>query len=159
MRDVVFKSEPGKSDAIVVSFHSQWKQALVDGELSAVIRRRVPKAQRPSWLYAYINSPVSQVACRAKIARIKHISLEEALRLTADLELTGPEIEAYFAKYETIGLYLLGEIQTARSPVSLIELRGAGNFSPPQSFLYLSDLGRQFIDSACNFRLPDGRCE
>jgi len=124
---------------------------LVEGKVQAVIRRQVPKSTQPEWLYAYVNSPVSELALRARVESVETVGIEEALRYSTELLLSRAEIETYFEGYKEMGLYHLGLASPSRTCVNLQRLREAGRFSPPQSFLYLSSEGREFLDSSCCF--------
>ena len=53
-----------RSDAIVVSFHAGYFDDVINGVITAVIRKRIPRSASPRWLYFYFNAPRSVLAAR-----------------------------------------------------------------------------------------------
>ena len=152
MTGIDFKARtPIEGASVVISFASRWLTPLVEGRVHAVIRRQFPKARQPAWLYAYVASPVSELVLRAEVKSITQVNLDESLRYSSELLLSRGEIATYFEGYEEMGLYLLGLSTPSRTSLKLGRLQEAGRFSPPQSFLYLSSEGREFLDSSCGF--------
>ncbi len=149
MRSIEYKASPSaQSDSVVVSFDSKWLEPLVAGDVHSVIRRRFPKARTPIWLYAYVNSPVSGLVCRSRIVAIDSLTLSDALGQASNLLLSSDEIRDYFGEYEHLGRYELGRAEVFGHTLGVNRLREAGRFFPPQSFLYLSRDGEDFVNEA-----------
>src|SRR5262245_198416 len=87
--------EDRRSEAIVVSFRSEWYNKLRRGTFSAIIRTCVPTRIEPRWLYFHINRPISAICGRAPIRSIRTISRELALALASELDLSASTIEEY----------------------------------------------------------------
>lgn len=135
-----------QSDAIVVSFNSDCDKKLLDGSFSAVIRKRIPRSVAPKWLYLHINSPVSAICGRARIKTIKDISLDEALAISNQLDLAPDVIRKYVGYAESIGCYLLSDIQTIPHKLKTEVIRDSLDYYPPQSFMVLAKHAKRIID-------------
>jgi hypothetical protein len=101
-----------RSDAIVVSFGSEWYDGLKDRKFSAVIRKRIPTSFMPRWLYFHINSPKSAICARAEILSMGEINNAQATRMTRTLDLSTDRIQAYLKSARTIGCYTLGKMHS-----------------------------------------------
>src|SRR4029077_7202705 len=109
-------------DGIVVSFGSEWHEALLKKRFKAVIRKRIPKTVQPRWLYFHINAPVSAACARAEICTIEDITRTQATSLRRDLALSEAEITAYLGSSSTIGCYKLGAIFLAKNDLPISEI-------------------------------------
>lgn len=144
-------SSESRSDAVVVSFDSQWYEKLCSKQFTCVIRKRVPMSSTPRWLYFHINSPKSAICARAEILSISHVELSEAIALADQLALTEAEISAYFHGKEQVGCYRLGTIKFAAKEVKAAELNRMMGFHPPQSFCFLANAAKAVVDRLCGF--------
>lgn len=140
-----------RSDAIIVSFNSGWRQRLLDKEFSLIIRKRIPTTSAPKWLYFHLNAPISAICARAEISWIGKKSLSYVMGHSTELGLERSEIKAYVGRDSTVGVYELGEIEIAPAEAKMTQIQSKLNYSPPQSFLLLSQQGQKLIDSMCSF--------
>ena len=140
-----------RSGAIVVSFGANWYQEIHPSSFSVIIRKRVPASDHPRWLYFHVNAPVGKICARATIESIRHLSLEEALALANEIDLTDKDIKTYVGNNEAIGAYFVSEIEMAQRQMSTSELQECAIYFPPQSFLFLSHDGKRVIDRKCGF--------
>ncbi len=140
-----------QSDAIVVSFHSDWYSHIQARDFSIVIRKQTPKFRAFDWLYFHVNSPVSAICARAPILKTFRANLQEVLDLASAVNLTPAEIRDYFWKDSTVGCYRLGTIQIAPKAITTKELTSALIYRPPQSCVILSMRAKQVIDCLAQF--------
>jgi predicted transcriptional regulator len=140
------------SNAIVVSFDSEWYEHLLAKRFSVVIRKRVPKRRKFEWLYLHINSPVSAICGRAQIKTITDIPMEQAIALAREIALSPDEIKSYIGEGDRyIGCYKLGIFQFGKKPLSTTELSTRMIYHPPQSFFILSKRSKELVDQMAGF--------
>ena len=147
---ILFKAN-SPSPAIVLSLSVNDAKKVTSGALTELIRKRYPKAVSPEWLYVWAKSPISALVGCAAIVRLQVISVDEALESHEEYCLSVQELREYCADYESLGVFVLGPYERAETPLGLAELREAGRFHPPQSFLYLSRQGREYLSSEASF--------
>ncbi len=145
-----------QSDAIVVSFGSEWQEHLNAKRFSVVIRKRVPKSASFKWLYFHINNPVSAICARAPIDKIFSANPKEVIALAKKINLTPAEISSYIGNDTTMGCYALGAFQFASKPVTSATLAERLAYYPPQSFFILSGAAKVIIDQMAGFSKNDG---
>lgn len=145
-------TDDDRSDSIVVSFDSAWRQKVLDATFSAIIRKRVPVSVTPSWIYFHINAPFSELRARARIKAIEMISKQDAVKLHKQLDLSIDEIRAYAGAASEIGAYSVAAFELASNNITTRALQEQMIYSPPQSFLFLSHEGKAVVDRLCNFR-------
>lgn len=145
-------TDDDRSDSIIVSFDSAWRQKVLGATFSAIIRKRVPVSIAPSWIYFHINAPFSEMRARARIKAVKTISKQDAIRSHKQIDLSVDEIKAYVGAASEIGAYSVAEFEIARNNITTRELQEQMIYSPPQSFLFLSHEGKAVVDQLCNFR-------
>lgn len=144
-----------QSDAIVVSFGSDWYDHLLAKRFSVVIRKRVPKSTGFKWLYLHINTPMSAICARAEIVKTYNATTSEAVALAKKINLSPTDIISYIGNDTTIGCYELGLFQFAIKPISTLDLAVRMAYYPPQSFFILSKSAKVIIDSMAGF--PAGK--
>lgn len=140
-----------QSDAIVVSFGSEWHEHLLAKRFSVVIRKRVPKSASFKWLYLHANAPVSAICARAAIVKTFSATTKEVIALKKKINLTPSEITSYIGNDTTIGCYELASFQFAIKPISISDLALRMIYHPPQSFFILSKAAKAVIDSMGGF--------
>ena len=140
-----------QSDAIVVSFGSEWHEHLLAQRFSVVIRKRVPKSATYKWLYFHINTPISAICARAPIAKIFDATIKQTLALAKKIHLPSSEISSYIGSESTIGCYELGSFQFASRPVTASDLATRMVYHPPQSFFIISNNAKVIIDKMAGF--------
>ena len=140
-----------RADAIVVSFRSEWYEALRHRRFTSVIRKRVPTRNKPRWLYFHINNPMSAICARADIVAVETIDRAKALSMAKELALSEKEIRDYLGQRETVGCYGLGTIQFPAKEVSARELAVRMQYHAPQSFFVLSKDGKLLLDELCRW--------
>jgi hypothetical protein len=141
-----------RSEAIVVSFGSEWYASLRSGRFTAVIRKRVPASTQPHWLYFHINSPKSAICARADILAVEKIDRSKALQIKRELDLSEDRILDYFGRRESMGCYRLGKISYPDREVTSGQIVEHMVYYPPQSFFVLSKHGKELLDRLCGFR-------
>lgn len=142
----------GRSNAIVVSFDFGWLAKLKRGSFSWVLRKRIPTSITPEYLYFHINSPLSALTARARIFEARPITRQEALAEKSKLDLKESEILDYFDKSDSMGVYLLGDIDLFSLPISVAEIANHMVYNPPQSFFILSKDAVSILDRICKFK-------
>ncbi len=140
------------SDAIVVSFEAKWQEKLDSQLIDIVIRKRVPKNKSFRWIYFHINSPVSSICGRARIVRIGNISSHDILEFSDRIGLNQKDIISYIDGEDKIGFYEINEFDKGRRAANISDLNQYIKYTPPQSFVILSNFSKKKIDSICGFR-------
>lgn len=140
------------SSGIVVSFDAKWLELILADRFRKVLRKRVPVSTRPEWIYIYVNAPTSALVAKSAIKSIGEIGLADAIKTSKDLCLTESQIRFYFSDSMRVGMYTLGRVHVADTPLNLTELRSKMVFHPPQSFLFLSLQAKETIDVCAQFR-------
>ena len=141
-----------KSDAIVVSFGSEWYESLRGKRFTSVIRKRVPATTKPHWLYFHINSPVSAICGRAEIISVNTIDRATSLDIRRELDLSKEQILSYFGRQETMGRYELGRVLFPEKELSTEQISAHMVYHPPQSFVALSNDAKKLLDQLCGFQ-------
>jgi predicted transcriptional regulator len=145
------KTEDTRSDGIVVSFNREWYEKVKTGTFSAIIRRAVPTAIRPRWLYFHINHPIKAICGRAQIHSVRRINREIALTSARELDLSLVEIDEYVGDRKTIGIYEIGTIELCKEEISVSRLAESLIYHPPQSYFVLSNAAKRIIDDLGGF--------
>lgn len=141
-----------RSDAIVVSFGSEWYKSLRAKRFTAVIRKRVPTSTQPRWLYFHINTPKSAICARTAIRSVENIDRAKAIQIAHELDLSKEKIRNYVAGHELVGCYRLGKIDFPDREVSVEEIVAHMVYHPPQSFFVLSRTAKERLDQLCGFQ-------
>lgn len=139
------------SGAILVSFFAGWNGPIINRTLKAVIRKRIPKKQSCNLIYFYLNAPISKLMGRAVVISVGNVPIADVLKMENLLKLNSEEIISYVGENKEIGLFRLKGIEIAKTPLDLKWLRNHMKFSPPQSFLFISNQAKGLIDKSCNF--------
>lgn len=141
--------------AVVVSFDAQWMDIICARKIKSILRKRTPTTSQVQWLYAYVNSPISAVVARTAVKKVSSVSLSAAISKARDLGLSASQIRSYFAKAQHVGLYEINDIEVAKTPLQLDSIRKELIFYPPQSFIFLSKVGKEILDVRAHFRTTD----
>lgn len=145
-------SGPGdRSDGVVVSFDAKWYEAIVAKAISLVIRKRIPTSYKPEWLYFHVNAPRSALCARARLTSVASMPTKLVRTLASELCLDSADIDEYCGNLEEVGAYRLGGIELAVVEVSVAELQRQLSYTPPQSFMFLSQRAKTIVDTACKF--------
>ena len=139
------------SNSIVVSFHSKWKDLVLDKSVKAFLRKRGPAALKPEWVYVYVSAPISTIVGRMSIQGVSETSLSDCLLLQKETLLSSEEVCQYAENYKSLFVFNVNNTQIAKKELSLQSLNKHAKFSPPQSFLVLSEDGKSLIDELCGF--------
>ncbi len=140
--------------AVVVSFDARWIDLIRKRKIKGILRKRIPTTLGAQWLYAYVNSPVSAIVARAVIENTTSVSMPLAIRMSNDLGLSPNEIKNYFSRAQCVGMYEIKAFELAVTPLTLERIRRDLVFYPPQSFFFMSKLGKEFIDEEAHFKRP-----
>lgn len=139
-------SPDDRSGDILVSFSNEWFKRIDGRDISAVFRRRTPRAFTTNRLFIYLGSPASCLVGFANVRELLEIDLNGALALAKQAGLIETDIRNYFSGRDTIGCYRIGEIFLFNKVIPLIKLRKSAGFTPPQSFLFLSKKASHWLD-------------
>ena len=142
-----------ESDAIIVTFHQQWRAPLLAGEIDVVFRKLGPRDFVPRLLYAYVSAPISAIIARAPIEAYHDLPLTEALRLSDRGAIEKEELRQYAAGWLRLIVMELGQISVASTPLSCKSLSAKYNYWPSSTFIPLSRTGVQTLDQLGQFRL------
>ena len=134
-----------RSGDILVSFDSKWRDRLKSRVIEYVLRRRYPKSFSPRRMYLYVGAPHSELIGFVHVNALRTISLNEGIRILANTGLTTRELESYFTGYEDLGCYAVSPATFFKQPLSLETLRTGSGFSPPQSFVALSQRASDWL--------------
>lgn len=152
------KSPTERSGDILVSFDSKWRHLLKGRTIEYVVRRRYPKSFSPRRMYLYVGSPHSELIGFANVNELRTITLKEGLQILGKTSLTKRELDSYFGGYEEIGCYTVSPTTLFKQPLSLDVLRTRSGFSPPQSFVALSERASDWLAQEQLVQAPhDGR--
>lgn len=141
-----------RSEAIVVSFGSEWYESLRARRFTAVIRKRVPASIQPRWLYFHINSPKSAICARAEIHSVEIIDRASALQIRRELDISQEQILDYFGGQTSMGCYRLGKIFLPDREVAGEQISAHMVYHAPQSFFMLSKDAKELLDRLCGFK-------
>ncbi len=144
-------SDRSRSDAVVVSFGSEWYEPLRRLEFRLVIRKRVPVTMSPRWMYLHVNAPRSAICARGVVQSVGMLDLSSALRRAEDIRLPEAAIREYFLGQASVGCYELGQVLLLPREVATSEIRTRMVYHPPQSFMILSRDGKSLLDELCGF--------
>lgn len=140
-----------RSSAIILSFGAKWAAPIKTGSLKWVIRKRVPLAIKPEFVYFHVNAPVSVIIAKARVGTIEQVSSAFAVEYSQDLQMAKSDIRSYVGDASTIGLFRFDQINLASKAATLAELREVLEYFPPQSFSFVSKMAQPIIDRVCGF--------
>lgn len=146
-----------RSGDILVSFDSKWRDLLMGNSIEYIVRRRYPKSFSPRRMYLYVGSPHSELIGFADIGQLRTITFNEGLQVLGEAGLTRYDLDSYFSGYEGLGCYALSGTTIFKQPLSLEALRSHSGFSPPQSFVALSQRASDWLAQQEPIELPGER--
>jgi predicted transcriptional regulator len=143
-------------NSIILSFDSKWDAALRNSMVSVVFRKTGPTRFLPTYMYIYLNAPISAIIGGFPITRIENLSVEDAVKAASAGGLTENEIRAYAAtafgkSYSVLVAYYVGRLQLATSPITQQYLKSKYGFWPSPSFIPLSMTGKATLDRLGDF--------
>lgn len=142
------------SNAIVVSFHSEWQHRLESGQVDVFFRKRGPRSLKPGWAYVYLGAPESVLVGRLPIKEHRVVGKTEALEYAHSAGMTEIALSKYLEDYTHVDTFFVSSLEPAGSPRRLAWLKANFGFNPPQSFMVLSETGQEALDSALGFAGP-----
>ena len=127
-----------------------------EGKLSVVFRKKGPTRFVPDWIYAYLTTPISAITVRAPVLSYQYLPLSQALSLAKQGGIAEDELQSYAdqpfsPRYLELLVYSIGEIEVAKSPVTMQVLATKYGFWPSPSFIPLSTIGKATIDRLARF--------
>jgi predicted transcriptional regulator len=140
-----------RSNAIILSFGANWAAPIRTGSLTWVIRKRVPLAVKPEFVYFHVNAPVSVIIARGRVRAIEQVSSAFAVEHSQDLQMAESDVRSYVGDTSTIGLFRFDQIELASKAATLAHLREELEYFPPQSFSFVSRQALPIIDKVCGF--------
>ena len=140
------------SNSLVVSFVPKWLEPLLNNTVSVVFRKRGPRNIVPECMYIYIGWPKSSLIGRARIHKLEWMPSQDALTLAPKGQISSDELCRYAAGYESLAVFSIGAFEAAANRLTLGVLSSRFGFSPPQSFLVLSNQGQRQLDVAAGFQ-------
>ncbi|MER8886713.1 ASCH domain-containing protein [Mesorhizobium sp. M0678] len=129
-----------KSNEAIISIRPKFAEAILSGQKTIELRRRIPLISIGTRLWIYATRPVGAVIGSATVKRIIRGLPEEVWTKGGDLAgLDRESFDIYFdGAPEAIGL-VLADMQRGR-PISIEKLRLIRRgFHPPQVILRISD--------------------
>ena len=150
---MILKSQNNQdaSDSILVSFSAKWAEPISDGSVLQVFRKRGPKSTSPKWVYVYAGTPIKAIVGRLPVTQLRQITIEESLALADEGAIDRKELQEYAGEYSTMFVFSVGKFEPAYKLVPVSKLKVDYGFSPPQSFLILSEKGKIALDALCGF--------
>ncbi len=133
------------SGDVVVSFSSKWKDALVEGEIEVVFRKRIPVKFSPKRMVIYIGSPECELFGTADIVEASFVDKRKAMSLAEKGKISKAELENYIGNLSEVGVYKISNICQFNQPISMSELKDKYGFNPPQSFFSISKKGLELL--------------
>jgi len=140
-----------RSNAIILSFGAKWAGPIKTGSLKWVIRKRVPLAMGPEFVYFHVNAPISAIIARGRVRKIEQVSPAFVVEHSQNLQMSKNDILSYAGDASTIGLFRFDQIELASRAATLADLRQELEYFPPQSFSFVSRQALPIIDKVCGF--------
>ena len=137
----------GPSQDVLVSFHSKWAQLLRAATPKVVFRHRVP-TQQVRTMFFYVGSPICAVIGKAAISEVKTLRADKARVFASQGAISKEELSQYISKHPKVGVYRIEDYVIFDKEVPLAVLQEKFSFYAPQSFMYLSEEGVHFLQSA-----------
>lgn len=152
MSDFELKWKPKDiSQAVILSFGQEWSVPINERGFSVVFRKRWPSQRDPQVIYAYIGSPVCQIAARMPIAKWSSEPIESALKYAKRGMLSPDELLKYVGTLDRVFVIKIKEIELAPNPISLQRLSSEYGFFPSPSAVSLSAQGERVLSELCGF--------
>jgi len=139
------------SSSIIVSFHHNWLQPLLNNDVSVIFRKRGPRQIKPSWIYVYVGQPEGSIIGRLPIKNYSQLTIVEALQLSQEGHISKHDLQDYAGTYKKLSVFKVDPLQSSSPHVSRKTLVERFNFFPPQSFLILSTQGKILLDELAGF--------
>ena len=129
-----------KTKHSIISIHPQYATAILRGEKTIELRRRISDSVRGSRLWIYATRPKAAVVGTAIAAEILRASPSEIWRsYKSKLCVSRKAYDAYFKGCDEAVAVFLTEVATHR-PIQIDELRRMKNgFHPPQVLARISE--------------------
>ena len=127
-----------QNDAII-SIHPRYADAILNGDKTIELRRRIPRTAIGTRLWIYATRPLGAVVGSAIVSEVLRGSPKEIWKLCkADVSIARKDYDEYFEGAETaIGIVLTNVIR--RQPIMIEQLREMkAGFHPPQVLAKLS---------------------
>lgn len=139
------------STSIIVSFHHNWLQPLLNNDVSVIFRKRGPRQIKPAWIYVYVGQPESSIIGRLPIKHYSQLNIAEALQLSQEGQISKHDLQDYAGTYKKLAVFRVETLQRSSPHISRKTLVEKFNFFPPQSFLILSTQGKILLDELAGF--------
>lgn len=125
----------GKTTApTMVSFGGEKESLIRGGGFSAFIRKQ-GRRTCPRSIYFYIAKPVSAIVAHAMVTGYGWVTLQQALKLRDELQMSDSEIVGYFnsgVRSTSVCAIRFGTIRQFANPVSFSTLLADFGMKPPQ---------------------------
>ena len=139
------------SQAVILSFGREWSTPIDERGFSVVFRKRWPSQRDPKIIYAYLGSPVCQIAARMPIAKWSSEPIESALDYAKRGMLSPNDLIKYVGNLDRVFVIKIKEIELAPDPISLQRLSSEYGFFPSPSAVSLSVQGERVLSDLCGF--------
>lgn len=128
--------QPG-GRAVLLSIKPKYADLILSGSKRVELRRNWP-SNDVGVIVIYASSPVQRIVGLAFVEKVEECTLEQLWEISKANGggVTFEELKSYIRGKKTAYGIMLGEIKIARNPIDPKML--FSEFSPPQSFLYLS---------------------
>ncbi|HCO23466.1 MAG TPA: hypothetical protein DIT97_10555 [Gimesia maris] len=137
---------------IICSFDSRWQNAIHDGRIKAIFRKKRLAKTPPQWLYVYVGSPVSSITARVPIESVEVMALQDALEIAEEGDISPEELSKYAGAATELFVFKVGAVQVAKVPLGSDKLRADYRFFPSPNFIRLSESGAKTIDRLAKFK-------
>ncbi len=135
-------------NAILLSVKPRYAIQIIGGTKTVELRRRFPKSLAPNTLaLIYASSPIKSVIGCVSIMRVSEIRVRTAWEAVgAKACVTRVEFDDYFHETDSgFAAHLVNPIEFP-TLLSLRDLQAVFSISPPQSYRYLNDGGKELLD-------------
>ena len=149
-----FKLAPKDHESVaglICSFDSHWREPIQEGLVKVVFRKKKLVRSIPEWLYAYMNSPVSSITARMRIAEASVMATSEAIDLAAEGDIPAESLRSYAGSYAELFVFRVKDVEVAKVPISKSILASKYAFCPTPNFIHISERGVETLDALGQF--------
>ena len=136
---------------MVISVHPIFAKKIIEGDKTVELRKRVPNIQPRTRLWIYATRPDAAVIGTVILKRIEEKTPEQAwAKYSADALIERVAFDAYFANAQKAYCLLLTNVQYARRPTNLEQLRRLWKgFHPPRTMSSITNKEAMRLGNLC----------
>jgi len=136
---------------VICSFDSRWHDAIHDGTVKVVFRKKRLTGSPPEWLYVYLATPISSITAKAQIESAEVMPLMDAIKLAGEGNISAEELRKYAGTAKELFVMRIGNVAIAREPQSSEVLGRKFSFFPSPNFMRVSREGVKTLDELACF--------